>query len=714
MSEVCQLANCTDSCALTCLGSDTSAIVPGNLIGTVILVIMSGSFSGLTLGLMSLTCEGLDIFIKGGSPNDQKWARRIYPLRKRGNLLLCTLLLGNTLVNTLIAILSAEMSSGLVGGLISTGAIVIFGEIIPQAVCARHGLRIGAASVWVLVPVMILLLPVTLPLAMILDAVLGAEVRVSYNKQQLDKLLEMHSTQQAITKDDKLLLSSALTFSAKRVRAIMTPQKDVFMISLTDVLSFENLKAIYASGYTRIPVYRQKRSCVVGVLFAKDLILVDPNDEIPVASMLPFCARSVNCAHQHTTLERMLQEMQSSRAHLWFVSRGNETNEEGEHELDGEGESEGDATRDLTLVAFPPRRKVAAAEDVVGIVTMEDLIEELISDEIIDESDTITDNISKNKVLEQRAPQRLEFFEMLQRKEVMEAGKAARLTTKSVDEVRALTSYLASNVAQFRPHAFSNAALRRLVQRCPIYVVDVQKVQQGCFVYVSGIPASYCCLLLHGRLQVRSGNENFTTEIGPWRMLASNALTDDNYIPDFTAKVIAPARIFIVARKDFQTIPSQEWAGLLKSWYHGAAAQTEPLSSISVDGHSRHNGIDSRPRHGSSGSGVSSHPSRRRKKVPLEVHSDGGERAIRSIPPRENVPLLEVHSDGDVASSQPRSRNRSLIRRQRLVGGGSKNASGDNSDSATDAATTATEKPRSSTNGRHRVASGDNSDGSLP
>ena len=173
----------------------------------VVLVLFSGMFSGLTLGLLSLTIEGLHIIIEGGDPQEAKWALRILPLRKRGNLLLCTLLLGNTLVNAMIAILSADLTSGLVGGLISTGVIVIFGEIIPQAVCSRHGLRIGSAATCIVKPIMMMLLPITWPIAKCLDLVLGREMGAAYNRQQLDKLLEMHLGDHAITQDDQVMLA---------------------------------------------------------------------------------------------------------------------------------------------------------------------------------------------------------------------------------------------------------------------------------------------------------------------------------------------------------------------------------------------------------------------------------------------------------------------------------------------------------------------------
>merc|ERR1740130_1637492 len=101
----------------------------------------------------------------------------------------------------------------------------------------------------------------------------------------------------------------------------MTPLADVFTLSLEDTLDFEQMKFIYASGYTRIPVYQPgRRDCIVGVVFTKDLILVDPNDDISVASILPFCSRAVNAAPSDILLQQMLQEMQSSRSHLWVVT----------------------------------------------------------------------------------------------------------------------------------------------------------------------------------------------------------------------------------------------------------------------------------------------------------------------------------------------------------------------------------------------------------
>jgi len=173
--------------------SESTGVPVGSVLLTLGLICLSGAFSGLTLGLLSLSLESLELIMSSGSPHEAKHAKQIYPIRRRGNLLLCTLLLGNTLTNVLISIISASFLSAGFGAIVATLLIVLFGEILPQAICQRHALRVGAASRFFVIPLMIGLLPITFPIAKVLDLALGSELRTMYNKRQLDRLLDVNT-----------------------------------------------------------------------------------------------------------------------------------------------------------------------------------------------------------------------------------------------------------------------------------------------------------------------------------------------------------------------------------------------------------------------------------------------------------------------------------------------------------------------------------------
>ena len=139
----------------------------------VFLLSLSGLFSGLNLGLMSLTPHDLVVIQEAGTPNDRKYAKKIYPVRKHGNFLLCTILLGNVLVNSTTTLLLDTLISGGLAVACATMTIVIFGEIIPQAICSRHGLKVGSQTILLTRLFMFATFPIAFPLSKLLDIILG-------------------------------------------------------------------------------------------------------------------------------------------------------------------------------------------------------------------------------------------------------------------------------------------------------------------------------------------------------------------------------------------------------------------------------------------------------------------------------------------------------------------------------------------------------------
>jgi len=541
MNETC-LDHCSfrPSCLDSCIpgGSTISAgEVVTNIVITLCLLVMSAFFSGLTLGLMSLDISGLELIIACGDDVQQALARRILPLRKRGNLLLCTLLLGNTAVNSFIAITTADLTAGLAGAIISTAFILIFGEIVPQSVCSKYGLQIGAMSVHMVRFFIALFFPIAWPISKFLDCALGRELRIAYNRKELDKLLSIavEDPISDLRPEEKYLMSAALAFADKRVDSIMTKLDHTFCVEVSSRLSFEALLKCYKSGFTRIPVYRQDPSCVVGLLFAKDLILVDPDDELPVGAMLSFCGRPLHTVRRDATLDKLLSAAQTLRSHLFFVV---------------------DSTADVPAL---PARAAPPIDKVVGIVTLEDVLEELIAAEIVDEDDSISDNRTRAMIKDAEQTQmrnkRMEFFYAIQ---------ARRHPRRHIsdEELRAITTFLIANAEPFARINVTHKAIRKLLTRCPVLTVEASSAHHGVMhaaepLYERGEPASQCCLVLSGQLRISAGADGVEVDAGPWSLLALEALEKDPYKPDYKAEVMQTARLLFISRDNYKWMLAQ-------------------------------------------------------------------------------------------------------------------------------------------------------------
>ncbi|KAA6359725.1 MAG: putative cNMP binding protein [Streblomastix strix] len=154
---------------------------------------MSAIFTGLNLGLLSLDKTRMQILSDLGNETDKKRVKKIMRVRKHGNTLLCTLLIGDMATNILVSLILDTVSSPVVTFFVSTIITVVFGEIIPEAICSRYGLAVGAALWWVIFIFMVILAPLVFPMGWILDCILGEEMGNTYDRKQLKKLIEIHT-----------------------------------------------------------------------------------------------------------------------------------------------------------------------------------------------------------------------------------------------------------------------------------------------------------------------------------------------------------------------------------------------------------------------------------------------------------------------------------------------------------------------------------------
>uniref|UniRef100_A0A672LTT3 Metal transporter n=1 Tax=Sinocyclocheilus grahami TaxID=75366 RepID=A0A672LTT3_SINGR len=273
------------------------------------LLVLSGMFSGLNLGLMALDPMELRIVQSCGTNKEKKYARKIEPIRSKGNYLLCSLLLGNVLVNTTLTILLDDLiGSGLGAVVASTVGIVIFGEIVPQALCSRHGLAVGANTIVLTKFFMLLTFPLSFPVSKLLDCVLGQEIGTVYNREKLVEMLKVTEPYNDLVKEELNIIQGALELRTKTVENVMTPLSNCFMIHIDTVLDFNTMSEIMESGYTRIPVYDAELSNIVDILYVKDLAFVDPDDCTTLKTVTKFYNHPVHFVFHDTKLDAMLEE----------------------------------------------------------------------------------------------------------------------------------------------------------------------------------------------------------------------------------------------------------------------------------------------------------------------------------------------------------------------------------------------------------------------
>ncbi len=310
---------------------------------------MSAIFSGLTIGSFSLSISALEQKIKLGD----KRAEKVYKVRKNGNLLLCTLLLGNVAVNSTVAIILGEIATGVIAGFVATGLIVILGEITPQAFFARHALTLGSKTAWIAQIFIVILYPIAKPLSMFLDLMLGHEAPLIFSKQEISELIKFHedSPHSSLDEDEERIILGALSYSEKQAYDIMTPKTVVYYLNRNYPITEKLLKEIKDKGHSRIPIYDETPDNMIGILYTKDLIGMYGDENLLVDNLVRK-DKTIQ-VEWNIHLDVLLNEMVKKRVHLAFV-------------FDEFG-------------VFN------------GIVTLEDIIEEILKVEIVDEQDKVAD-----------------------------------------------------------------------------------------------------------------------------------------------------------------------------------------------------------------------------------------------------------------------------------------------------------------------------------
>ncbi|XP_009321589.1 PREDICTED: metal transporter CNNM1 [Pygoscelis adeliae] len=278
-----------------------------------------------------------------------------------------------------------------------------------------------------------------------------------------------------------LLAAFPLCYPLSRLLDWALRRPDCFLPRADAVLDFATVSEILRSGYTRIPIYEgDRRDNIVDLLFVKDLAFVDPDDCTPLQTVTRFYRRPLHCVFNDTRLDTLLEEFKKGKSHLAIVQRVN-------------NEGEGDPFY-----------------EVMGIVTLEDVIEEIIKSEILDETDLYTDNRTKERVPHRgRKPQDFSIFRLSDSEMKVKISPQLLLATHR---------FMATEVEPFKSPYFSEKILLRLLKH-PNVIQELKydrknKKAAEHYLYQRNRPVDYFILILQGKVEVEVGKEELRFENG--------------------------------------------------------------------------------------------------------------------------------------------------------------------------------------------------------
>jgi len=272
---------------LSLLFASFDIILALNGIILILLLISSALISGSEIAFFSLNQTDINELSNNGKEKNV-----VVSLLERPRKLLATILITNNFINILIVLLFASLAETLFGDfnisldlyffavpirfllevMLVTFLILLFGEVLPKVYASRNALLFAKKISKFIHTVNILLTPFSMPLIAItkwVEQKFGSKAS-KFSVETLSQALELTS-QDATSKDEQKILNGIVNFGNTETVQIMKPRIDVFALSDTETYE-EVLSKILTNGYSRNPVYSENIDNIIGVLYAKDLL----------------------------------------------------------------------------------------------------------------------------------------------------------------------------------------------------------------------------------------------------------------------------------------------------------------------------------------------------------------------------------------------------------------------------------------------------------
>lgn len=340
-----------------------------------ILVMVNAFFASAEMAIVSINKTKLNLLAEDGN----KKAKLLLQLIKDASSFLATIQVGITFAGFFASASAATSISSGFGEMLSNLGIpygknialvittlvisyitLVLGELVPKRIALQNAESVAMFSIKPIIFISKITKPFVWFLSLSTNTILkllgvkteGIEEKIS--KEEIESLVELGEEQGAINKTERAMIDGIIKFDDILAREVMTPRTETFYIEANSDIK-ESINLILQENYSRIPVYEDEIDNIVGVLYMKDIFAAVINNGIENVSIKEIM-RAPYVVPENKSIDVLLKELQDSKNHLAIL-------------IDEYG-------------GFS------------GIVTLEDLLEEVIGD-IKDEYDENVHDIEK-------------------------------------------------------------------------------------------------------------------------------------------------------------------------------------------------------------------------------------------------------------------------------------------------------------------------------
>ena len=321
-------------------------------------VVMSAYFSATETAFSSIN----RIRIKNMAEKGDRRAQLVLRMSENYDSLLSTILIGNNIVNIACASLATLLFVDWLGSdagpsvstAVTTIVVLIFGEVSPKSIAKESPESFAKFSAPLLNVLMFVLTPFNFLFRLwkkLLSLIFHSSDSQAVTEEELLTIVDEAEQEGGIDTQEGSLIRNAIEFTETQAIDVLTPRIDLTAVSVDD--SKEDIAAVFAeTGYSRIPVYRDSIDHIIGILYQKDFHNYVYHTDRDISSII----RPAIYVTENKLIGELLQDLQKNKSHLAVV-------------MDEFGGT-------------------------VGIVTMEDILEELVG-EIWDEHDEVVEEIKQ-------------------------------------------------------------------------------------------------------------------------------------------------------------------------------------------------------------------------------------------------------------------------------------------------------------------------------